>query len=128
MRMWTVISGVAGALAVGLAAYGAHGLPQGSEARALVGKATDYQLVHAVALVGAVALRRTGAAAERLLVAAKLAFLAGMVLFCGALYAIALAGLEAAAPVTPVGGVAFIVGWLLLAAAALWRPADAPPV
>jgi uncharacterized membrane protein YgdD (TMEM256/DUF423 family) len=85
--------------------------------------AVRYQMLHAVALVlcGLMGLHRNGI----LVVVAGLAFLAGVALFSGGLYAQSLLG--AAPPmVTPIGGVAFMVGWLLAAVAAL-RLRSVPP-
>ncbi len=88
-----------------------------------------YQLIHTLALLAVgVWLRladpaaHTGSAA---LAVAGWAFVAGVVLFCGSLYALALGGPRLLGPVTPLGGVAFIVGWLALLWAAL-RSAPAP--
>ena len=77
-----------------------------------------YHLIHAVGLLGvAVAAERWPGALTR---AAGWLIVAGIVLFSGSLYALALTGTRALGLVTPFGGVAFIAGWLCLAAAA-WR-------
>lgn len=112
--MWWRIAGVTGALGVLLGAFGAHGLKNHVTDPHLLDvweKAARYHLVHAVAigLVAAHPARPAGAGA---------AFVAGIVLFSGSLYAMALTDVRALGAVTPLGGLSFVAGWLLLAAAA----------
>ena len=107
------VAGVVGALAVLLGAFGAHGIEQLVEdpVRLQVwDTAARYHLFHAVAL-GLVA------AHPRRPALAGIAFSAGIVLFSGSLYVLALTGLGWLGAVTPVGGLAFLVGWVALAAA-----------
>ena len=119
MRTWLFIAGINGALAVVAGAFAAHGLSARLEPRLLSAFTTGahYHLIHAVAL-GLASLAGQGAARPRALWAARL-FLAGMVLFSGSLYGLALTGIRFFAFVTPIGGLAFIAGWSLLALAAL---------
>jgi len=119
MKKWLFLAGVSGALAVIAGAFGAHGLQGRLEPRLLASFATaaHYHLVHAAAMAIA-ALAARGAATSRAKAAAML-FLAGTILFSGSLYGLALSGIRAFAFVTPVGGVAFIAGWIMLALAAL---------
>ena len=79
-----------------------------------------YQMYHALAM-GLAALAMHGQAQKRARLAA-IAFLTGIVLFSGSLYLLALGGARGLAFVTPVGGLAFLAGWLLLGAAALKLP------
>jgi len=101
------------ALAVALGAFAAHGMKAHHDAAALQTFETGvrYHLLHALALVlcGALAERgrRTGAAA--------VAFTVGIVLFSGSLYALVWLDTKWLGAVTPVGGGAFLAGWLLLA-------------
>ena len=118
MRMSVILAGLNGAMAVGLGAFAAHAMA-GSDmdyARGLVEKGAHYQLIHAVALVAIAAVVRQVPDAK-LLRAAAYAMLVGIVFFCGALYVIAFTGLSVFGAVAPIGGIAFIVGWLLLAVA-----------
>ncbi len=108
--------------AVALGAFGAHGLRQilSPEMLAIYETAVRYQMYHALALIaaGLSGLLR-GAADRRLLAGASWAFALGTVLFPGSLYALALTGIRTLGAVTPAGGLAFIAGWALLAAAYL---------
>ncbi|WP_033069539.1 DUF423 domain-containing protein [Thalassospira australica] len=122
MRISVVMAGLNGAMAVGLGAFAAHGM-SGSEmdyARGLVEKGAHYQLVHAVAL-GVIAALVHHVPDEKILRIAAYAMLAGIFFFCGSLYAIAFGGASVLGAVAPVGGFAFIGGWLLLAAAGFRR-------
>lgn len=120
MKNFLFLAGLSGALAVIAGAFGAHGLQGRLEPRLLASftTAAQYHLIHAVAMGVAALTARDGRAAPRARLAAML-FLAGTVLFSGSLYALALSGIRFFAFVTPVGGVAFIAGWIMLALAAL---------
>lgn len=118
-RMWIVIGGAAGALAVALGAFGAHGLSAALEASGRTGTfdtAMQYHLAHALALVV------TGMLADHLpgrwTRLAGWLFLAGMILFSGSLYVLAVFNLGFMGAVAPFGGAALISGWLCLALAA----------
>lgn len=100
-----------GFLAVGLGAFGAHGLKEilaRNDATATWQTAVLYHLVHAVVLTGL----SLGTPFRR---GPWWCFLAGVVLFSGSLYALALTGMRWLGPVTPVGGVFFLAGWAWLA-------------
>lgn len=122
-RLITLAAAIAGFLGVALGAFGAHGLKAALEA----GGSTEtwktavlYQLVHAVALLALTGWRdASGATSGRI---AGL-WVAGIVLFSGSLYWLALGGPRFLGPVTPLGGVAFLAGWLLLAWNAWRQPA-----
>lgn len=122
MRISVVMAGLNGAIAVALGAFAAHGMA-GSEmdyARGLVEKGAHYQLVHAVALVAIAGLVHH-VPDDKFLRLAAYAMVAGIVFFCGSLYLIAFSGITALGAVAPVGGFAFIGGWLLLAIAGYRR-------
>jgi uncharacterized membrane protein YgdD (TMEM256/DUF423 family) len=113
---WPLLWGsLFGALAVMLGAFGAHALRDVLDERALVvwHTAVDYQFWHALALLAVGLLVRERA--TRSLQVAGFGFVLGVPLFCGSLYALALGAPHAIGVVTPLGGVAFIVGWLALA-------------
>jgi uncharacterized membrane protein YgdD (TMEM256/DUF423 family) len=108
------------AIAVGAGAFAAHGLRNRLDTRALeiFETAARYQMYHAVAMVlaGVVATSRAISGAQT----AGWIFQAGIVLFSGSLYALALTGIKGLGAVTPLGGIAFLAGWLWLSWAA-WR-------
>ena len=119
MRPWIVLAGLNGAMAVGLAAYAAHGLASDPTAQGLAERATQFQLLHALALLAADRLAADG---RRLAHGAALLFFAGMVLFSGSLTLKALTG--GPLPIsmlTPAGGIALMLGWLVLALAGWYR-------
>ena len=119
MSTWLAIAAVNGALAVLAGAFAAHGLQGRLDAHALEIFETGarYHMYHALAL-GLAALAMRGDAAPRARLSACL-FFAGIVLFSGSLYMLALTGASALVYVTPVGGVAFLGGWLALTWAAM---------
>ncbi len=120
-RLFLGLGGLAGGLAVALGAFAAHGLRGrlSEDLLATFETGARYQMYHALALLlVAVLLARNPDAG--LLVAAGWLFVAGILLFSGSLYLLTLGGLRWLGAVTPLGGVAFILGWgcILLAA---WR-------
>ena len=99
-------------------AFGAHGLQHRLDAHGLQTFETGarYQMYHALAIgLAAFAIRGNAAAPAR---GAAILFLAGIVLFSGSLYALALTNARALAMITPFGGLAFLAGWIALAFAA----------
>jgi uncharacterized membrane protein YgdD (TMEM256/DUF423 family) len=114
-RTFLRLGALAGFLGVGLGAFGAHGL-RGRltiDELAVFETAVRYQLVHALALVlvSAIVARRP----TRFGAAAGWCFTAGIILFCGSLYVLALTGTTAVGIVTPLGGLLFLAGWACLA-------------
>ena len=118
-RTISIVGAVAGALAVALGAFGAHALRASLDVAASQTwhTAVEYQFWHALALLAA-----ASAPPSRLRAAAAVLFAAGIILFCSSLYALALGAPRSIGTVTPFGGLAFIAGWLVLAAA-FWRTA-----
>lgn len=110
-----LFAAIFGMLAVVLGAFGAHGLEKFVDAKMLQRFHTgvEYQFYHtfALALVGLL-LQRT---ANPWYPKAAYAFIAGIFLFSGSLYAYVLTSLTTIAMLTPIGGLAFILGWALLA-------------
>jgi uncharacterized membrane protein YgdD (TMEM256/DUF423 family) len=117
--LWLRIGALLGGLAVAAGAFGAHGLKDRLDARALelFETAARYQMYHALALL-AVGLWLQSAPIPRL--AGQVAgwgFLVGTLVFSGSLYLLALSGQRWLGAITPIGGVAFLVGWLAFAIA-----------
>jgi uncharacterized membrane protein YgdD (TMEM256/DUF423 family) len=119
-RTWFVLGAVLAATAVAAGAFGAHGLKDRLSADDLdtFQTAARYHMYHALALLA------VGYAAQRfgggLVTASGWLFLAGVVLFSGSLYILALSGVRALGAVAPIGGVCLLAGWGCLALAA-WR-------
>jgi uncharacterized membrane protein YgdD (TMEM256/DUF423 family) len=115
-RVSLTAGAVLGAVAVALGAFGAHALRNMLDPVAIATwhTAVEYQFWHALALLATGALARHRD--DRLLHVAALAFAAGSVVFCASLYALALGAPRWFGVFTPLGGVAFFVGWLALAA------------
>lgn len=113
-RLWLLLSAFAGFTGVGLGAFAAHGLKGRltSEYLAVFQTGTHYQLIHALALFGValLAMQRP----TRLVNAAGGLFALGVVLFSGSLYLLTLTGVSKLGMITPLGGVAFLAGWLCL--------------
>jgi uncharacterized membrane protein YgdD (TMEM256/DUF423 family) len=119
-----MVAALFGLTGVAMGAFAAHAIA-GEQAKAWVETGAKYQLAHVMAALASVSFRNWGA--PRATIAAPF-FFAGIVLFCGALYALALGAPRSVAALAPVGGVAFMVGWAILAWAGwhLWRHERAP--
>jgi len=114
---WSMTAGILLALAVILGAFGAHGL-RGRLDQYSMGvyeKAVFYHFIHALGILVVSILPRTGTFPESSAATVSAVLLAGIVIFSGSLYLLAVTGNRMLGAITPVGGVAFIVGWLLLA-------------
>ena len=117
-RTFIFIGAVMGFLGVGLGAFGAHGLRArlSPDMLAVFETAVRYQMYHALAIVAAAALMSRLDA--RSATAAAWCFVGGIVVFSGSLYALALTGVPTLGAITPIGGLALLAGWILLAVAA----------
>lgn len=112
------VGALMGCVGVGLGAFGAHGLRGRLSPEMLVVFETGvrYHMYHALALLATAALMTR--VETRGMVVAGWSFVAGIFIFSGSLYALALTGVTALGAITPIGGVAFLVGWIALALAA----------
>ena len=119
-RLFATLGAVSACLAVAAGAFGAHALRSRLSADLLAAFETGarYQMYHALALllVAWAATRWPGPPVR----AAGWLFVAGTVIFSGSLYLLALTGARAFGAVTPVGGLAFLAGWLALTVG-IWR-------
>jgi uncharacterized membrane protein YgdD (TMEM256/DUF423 family) len=118
-KTFLLIGALAGFLAVAFGAFGAHALRArlSPEMLAVFETGARYQMYHALAIVlVALILGRMDGWLVR---TAGWMFTTGIVLFSGSLYALALTGVTTFGAVTPLGGLAFLIGWALLAVAAL---------
>lgn len=102
-------------IGVGMGAFGAHGLKTIISPELLVVYQTgvSYQMYHALGLIG-IALIRLHAANSRLLIWAGRLMFIGILLFSGSLYLLALLNLNWLGMITPIGGVCFLIAWLLI--------------
>ncbi len=126
-QIFLAIAGIFGGLSVAAGAFGSHALKEKLTDRALAifETGTRYQMYHALALL-LVALLCSSSfknlpseAPPPTLVAAGIAFIAGVVLFSGSLYTLSLANIKWMGAIAPLGGAAFIIGWSCLAVTAL---------
>ncbi|WP_318439995.1 DUF423 domain-containing protein [Photobacterium leiognathi] len=116
------IAAISGALTVGLGAFAAHGLKHHLSPYLLdvFKTGVQYQAWHTLALLGCGILTRF--LSSKAVSYAALFFAIGIICFSGSLYALALTGIKWFGPITPMGGVCFIIGWVMLAIAT-WRSA-----
>ena len=118
-KLFLCIGSISGALAVMIGAFGAHGLKDKLSEKMLANYMTgvEYHFYHTIALliVGVIALHYP----TRSLAASGWAFTIGILIFSGSLYVLAMTGITKLGAITPIGGLAFIIGWVLLAVAVL---------
>jgi uncharacterized membrane protein YgdD (TMEM256/DUF423 family) len=115
-RNFLLVGAILGFLGVAIGAFGAHGLRSrlSPELLAVFETGVRYQMYHVFALlIVAAAIGHAGQA--RLLMIAGWSFIAGILIFSGSLYALALTGTTAFGAITPIGGLGFLVGWACLA-------------
>ncbi len=120
---WTATGAIGLALAVILGAFGAHGLRGRLDTYSMdiYERAVFYQFIHAMGLLVVSILARLGAVSPAAGSWVCALLLAGVVIFSGSLYLLALTGIRALGAVTPIGGLSFIAAWVLLAISLLHR-------
>jgi uncharacterized membrane protein YgdD (TMEM256/DUF423 family) len=120
-RWYICIAACCGLLAVALGAFGAHALKGRLDEAALsvYQTAVQYQFYHSLALFG-VGLLCLWQPHSRLLLISGVAFVSGILVFSGSLYLLSFTGVRWLGAITPLGGLAFMLGWALLAVAG-WR-------
>ncbi|OJH40613.1 DUF423 domain-containing protein [Cystobacter ferrugineus] len=120
MRLWLILGAASAFLSVAAGAFGAHALRTRlpPDLQTIFETGARYHMYHSLGLIaiGLLAHLRP----SPLLTGAGWALVVGIVLFSGSLYALALSGVRVLGAITPLGGVAFLVGWVLFALAA-WR-------
>jgi uncharacterized membrane protein YgdD (TMEM256/DUF423 family) len=114
---WSLTGAVLLALAVILGAFGAHGLQNRLDdySRGIYEKAVFYHFLHAMGILIVAVLARTGTFPAQAADSVCWLLFAGILLFSGSLYVLAVTGNRSLGMITPFGGLAFILGWLLLA-------------
>jgi len=130
MKTGLFFAGLAGLTGVALGAFGAHALKETLASRGMADvweTAVLYQLTHAAAALGVLLFAQTRpAAARRWLARAGHAWLLGIGLFSGSLYVLALGGPKWLGPVTPLGGVFLLAGWICVLAGACKADSSEP--
>ncbi len=124
-RLLVILAAINMFIAVAAGAFGAHGLKQVLDADMLAiwHTAVTYQMIHALGMF-AIALLMSKYSPVYLGWAGSAMFV-GIVIFSGSLYVLALSSIRILGAITPIGGLAFLAGWLLLAWAAYKGPAPA---
>jgi uncharacterized membrane protein YgdD (TMEM256/DUF423 family) len=120
---WAAVGAFLMALAVALGAFGAHGLKNRLDAYSMsvYEKAVFYHFIHALGILLVALLARTSAISVGAQARAGWLLLIGIILFSGSLYALAISGIRILGAITPIGGIAFIAGWLVLGYQLLFR-------
>lgn len=121
VRIFLGIAAIFGGLSVAGGAFASHALKEKLSERAIEIFETGarYQMYHALALLMVALLLSRAEAAQSIIVAAGVAFIVGVVIFSGSLYTLSLTNIKWLGAITPLGGVAFIIGWSCLAVAAV---------
>jgi uncharacterized membrane protein YgdD (TMEM256/DUF423 family) len=128
--IWVLAAAINGVLAVTAGAAASHFFAHDPRDFAWLTTGAQYAMFHALALLALAALTgRSGRAGERFLAAAGWLFIAGTVLFSGSLYVLALTGPGILLWLTPLGGIAFMLGWAAIGVYAwvAWRRGQAAP-
>jgi len=117
---WTATAAIMLALAVCIGAFGAHGLQARLDAYSLgvYEKGVFYHFVHALGMLAVPLLVRAGLISISAGNWAGWLLLAGIVLFSGSLYVLAITGMRTLGAITPFGGVSFIAAWMVIAVCA----------
>ena len=123
-RYFISLAAVNGFLVVALGAFGAHALKTRLDDYSLsvYQTAVQYHFYHSLALLG-VGLLCLWHPQSTLLRSSGIAFIVGILVFSGSLYVLSLSGLRWLGAITPLGGLAFLLGWACLALAS-WRLLD----
>ncbi|MFC5589223.1 DUF423 domain-containing protein [Sporosarcina soli] len=122
MPFFIIAGAVNAAIAVALGAFGAHALKERLSERylAIWETAVQYQMFHALGLIAiGILMSSSLLGATTQLSWAGYLLLAGIIFFSGSLYILSLSGIGVLGAITPIGGVAFIVGWIMLIVAAV---------
>jgi uncharacterized membrane protein YgdD (TMEM256/DUF423 family) len=114
---WSAAGAILLALSVILGAFGAHGLRDRLDAYSMsvYEKAVFYQFIHSLGILIVSILPKTGTFSPGSAGTVCALLLAGIVIFSGSLYLLAVTGNRTLGAITPIGGVCFIVGWVMLA-------------
>ena len=122
MSFWLLLAAIHGFIAVAAGAFGAHGLKErlAPEMLTIFETGARYEIYHALALT-AVAFASHLFPKPKVWNVAGWGFFSGALIFSGSLYALALSGIKTFGAITPIGGVAMLIGWAALGVGALPR-------
>jgi uncharacterized membrane protein YgdD (TMEM256/DUF423 family) len=114
---WSAIGAISLGLAVGLGAFGAHGLRSRLDAYSMgvYEKAVFYHFIHAIGLLIVPVLAKIDAVSQAGSSRVCWLLIAGILIFSGSLYALSISGVRTLGAITPLGGLSFIGAWALLA-------------
>lgn len=110
-RNWLTLAALSGFVSVAAGAFAVHGAGD-PQARELLKTGALYEFMHATATFACAGVMHMGGRTARW---APMFFLGGTLLFCGSLYALALGAPRWVGAITPLGGLSFMAGWLILA-------------
>lgn len=122
MRLWIILGSLNMAIAIALGAFGAHGLKTKISKHMFENwnTGTHYHIVHALALLFiAFLISKVGEQTSLVSIAGWLIVL-GILLFSGSLYIMAITNIKTLGAITPIGGISFIIAWILIASSA-WK-------
>lgn len=120
MKWFIILGSINMALAVALGAFGAHGL-EGKVTEKMLSTwstGTHYHIIHALALLAIGIFASKFENVPSLLTIGGWLIFAGIVIFSGSLYVLVLTGVTKFGMITPIGGVSFVIGWILIAISA----------
>lgn len=118
-RIFLAIAAIFGSLSVVAGAFATHALKERlSESLGIFETAARYQMYHSLALLFVALLLMQEKISQSTLVAAGWSFIIGILFFSGSLYVLSLTNIKVLGAIAPLGGAAFIVGWLAIAIAA----------
>jgi len=109
-RNWLTLAAISGFISIAVGALAVHGVSD-PRAKELLKTGAQYEFMHAIATIACATLMQLGAARARF---APAAFLSGSLLFSGSLYALAFGAPRWTGAITPIGGLLFLIGWVVL--------------
>jgi uncharacterized membrane protein YgdD (TMEM256/DUF423 family) len=120
LKTFIVLGSLNAFLSVALGAFGAHGLKSklSADMLAVYQTGVQYHAIHAIGLI-LIAILSDKLPGSSLIVWSGWSLFVGIILFSGSLYVLSITGIKVLGAITPLGGLAFLLGWLLLAVAAL---------
>ncbi len=119
-KIFIAIAAIFGGLSVGSGAFASHALKEKLTENALKiwETGSKYQMYHALALLLVALLLTKAETSQNSLIYSGIAFIIGIFIFSGSLYALSLSGIKWLGAITPIGGVALLIGWGCLAISA----------